>query len=188
MSIFEYVMVLVSVVLSLGLAKVLESHAGLLQLKARVKWSATYLVWLALIILFQIDLWASLWLVHTAEVWTWPSIAGALLAAMALFYAAVLAAPRVEAEETIDLWAFHLANRRWYVGAAAAYGLIGGYLNATVLGAHFTMANFTSILPILGLMIVVIVFSNRWIQRIVPVIILAVLLFYFSQYLPQFRG
>jgi hypothetical protein len=116
MSLFEYVIVLISVVLSLGLAKVLESHAGLLRLGKRVRWSPTCLAWLLIILLWHIDIWASLWVLREATTWEWSTISGALLATMSLFYASVLSSPRIEDDGPVDLWTFHMENRRRYVG------------------------------------------------------------------------
>lgn len=188
MSLFEYVIVLVSVVLSLGLAKVLESHAGLIQLGSRVRWSTTYLAWLLVILLWHIDIWASLWVLRDATTWQWSTIAGALLAAMSLFYASILSSPRIEGDGPIDLWAFHLENRRRYVGALLGYAFLGGYLNWSVMRDHFAMANVTALLPGITLLLVAMFVPNRWVQRAVPLVLLILLAVYFAQYLPQIHG
>ena len=110
MSLFEYVIVLVSVVLSLGIARILENHAHLLKLGPKVRWSPTYLLWLLIIFFSHVDLWASLWLIRGSDSWTLLSVLGVLLAAVALFYASILSAPELEPGQSIDLWAFHLDN------------------------------------------------------------------------------
>lgn len=188
MSLFEYVIVLVSVVLSLGLAKALESHAGLLQLGKRVRWSPTYVAWLLIIVLWHIDIWASLWVLREATTWQWSTISGALLAAMSLFYASVLSSPRVEGDAAVDLWDFHMENRRRYVGALLGYALLGAYLNWSVMRDHFAMANVTALLPGITLLLTAIFVPNRWVQRAAPVLLLVLLAIYFAQYLPQIHG
>ena len=188
MSLFEYVIVLVSVVLSLGLAKILESHAGLIQLGKRVRWSTTYLSWLLVILLWHIDIWASLWLLREATTWEWSTISGALLATMFLFYASVLSSPRIEGDGPVDLWVFHVENRRRYIGALLGYAATGTYLNWSVMRDHFGMANMTAFAPGVTLLLIAAFVPNRWVQRAMPLGVLALLAAYFVEYLPKIHG
>lgn len=98
MTIFEYVMILFSLVISLGLARLLETHAHLMKRGKSVKWSLTYLGWLLVLILALIDIWASLWQVHANARWTALDIGLSLLAAILLFYAAIFASPEAPPE------------------------------------------------------------------------------------------
>ncbi|HWH22211.1 MAG TPA: hypothetical protein VNT25_02815 [Allosphingosinicella sp.] len=188
MSLFEYVMLLVSVVLSLGIARLLESHAHLLKLGKSVRWSWTYLLWLVLIFVCHIDLWGSLWVLRSEPVWTLPALLATILAAMALFYAAVLSIPEHVKGEPLDLWEFHMANRHRYVGALAAYLVLGIILNAFVLGGDFAAANVTTALPGMALLAVAIFVRNRWVQVVVPLLLAGLLAVYFAQYLPAFKA
>lgn len=49
MAIFDYVMLLISVVFSLGLARLLETHTRLIKRGAAVRWSAVYVVWFVIV-------------------------------------------------------------------------------------------------------------------------------------------
>ena len=122
MSIFDYVMILLSVVISLGLAKLLENHAHLIKHGKRVTWSAVYLGWLVIMVLAEIDTWASLWQVHTNARWTALDIGLSLLAAALLFYASILSTPETMGDEPIDLWDFHLTNRHRYLTRNLTHG------------------------------------------------------------------
>lgn len=184
MSIFEYVMILISVVISLGLARLLETHANLMKQGKRVTWSVTYLGWLLVLVLAQIDVWASLWQVHENARWTATDIGLGLLAAMTLFYASIFASPDLSDGEPIDLWAFHQDNRRRYIGALVGYMLIGTWLNATLLQQTFSMANLTATGPAAAVMLVAILVPNAWIQRLAVAATLMIQAFYFAQYLP----
>ena len=188
MSLFEYVIVLVSVVLSLGIARLLETHAHLLKLGPKVRWSPTYLMWLLIIFFSHVDLWASLWMVRQSEAWTLLSLLSVLLAAVTLFYAAILSAPDLEPGQSIDLWAFHMDNRRRYIGAAASYLLMGAVLNMTVLVGHFDWATVMGTLPGLGLFLVAIFIRNRWVQIIIPVVVAGMMTVYFTTYFATLHG
>ena len=188
MSLFEYVIVLVSVVLSLGIARILENHAHLLKLGPKVRWSPTYLLWLLIIFFSHVDLWASLWLIRDSDSWTLLSLLGVLLAAVALFYASILSAPELEPGQSIDLWAFHMENRRRYIGAAALYLITGAILNTTVLVGHFDWATVMMALPGLGLLLLAIFIRHRWLQIIIPVVFLGMMTVYFTAYFSTIQG
>lgn len=188
MSLFEYVIVLISVVLSLGIARLLESHAHLLRLGARVRWSPTYLLWLLIIFFSHLDLWASLWMVRQSEAWTLLSLLSVLLAAVTLFYASVLSAPELEAGQPIDLWAFHMNNRRRYIGAIAGYLLMGAVLNMTVLVGQFDWATLLGTLPGLALCVAAIFIRHRWVQIIIPIALAVMMTVYFTTYFATLQG
>ena len=183
MSIFEYVMILMSVVISLGLARLLETHAHLIKHGARVKWSATYVGWLLVLLLTHIDIWASLWQVHANARWTALEIGLSLLAAGTLFYASIFATPETAAEE-VDLWDFHLKNRRRYGGALLLYCVVGGILNASLMRETFSAANITTLAPSILVTATAMIFDHRWVQRIAVAAMLTMMAFYFAQYLP----
>lgn len=187
MSLFEYVMLLVSVVLSLGIARLLESHAHLLRIGGAVRWSPTYLLWLFLIFAIHVDLWASLWSMREASTWSLPSLIATLLAAVFLFYAAVLSSPSLASDEPIDLWEFHIAQRQRYVSALAAYLVMGAILNSFVL-AGFSAATITATLPGLFLCALAVFVRNRWVQIFTPIAIGVLLAIYFVQFFSSFRG
>lgn len=188
MAIFDYVMLLISVVLSLGLARLLETHARLIKRGAAVRWSATYLAWLAIVGAMHVDLWATLWSVHTTTHWQWTEIMGFFFQAVALFYGAVLLAPD-EPLESIDLWQFHLDNRRRYVPAVIVYTLLGCWLTLTFLPTEqFLSAVYKVGLPMVVGCIAAMVVSSLWAQRAIALAMVAWVAWYFATYLPGFSS
>ena len=188
MAIFDYVMLLISVVLSLGLARLLETHARLIKRNAAVRWSAIYLAWLAIVGALHVDLWATLWAVHTNTHWQWTEIMAFFFQSVALFYGAVLLAPE-ETGEALDLWRFHLENRRRYLPAVIVYTVLGSWLGMNFLPVEqFLSAVYTVGLPIVVLCIAAMVASALWVQRAIALAMVALLAWYFWTYLPGFSG
>lgn len=188
MAIFDYVMLLISVVLSLGLARLLETHARLIKRGASVRWSATYLAWFAIVGALHVDLWATLWAVHTNTHWQWTEIMGFFFQAVALFYGAVLLAPD-EHGDTIDLWRFHLENRRRYLTAVIVYTLLGAWLSMTFLPVEqFLSAVYKVGLPMVAFCIVAMFVSALWAQRAIALAMVALVAWYFATYLPGFSS
>lgn len=188
MTVFEYVMVLVSVILSLGIAKLLENHAELMKRGPSVRWSPTYLLWLVIIFFSHVDLWGSLWMIRDQHVWTLLSLLTVLSAAASLFYAAVLSVPDLEPGQDVDLWQFHLQNRRRYVTALMGYLILGAVLNMTIMIGHFDMATATGTLPGIALCLAAIFIPNRWVQIAAPILIAALMTIYFLNYFATLTG
>jgi hypothetical protein len=188
MTIFDYVMLLISVVLSLGLARLLETHARLIKRGAAVRWSAVYLAWFAIVGAMHVDLWATLWAVHTTTNWGWTEVMAFFFQAVALFYGSVLLAPD-EPGETIDLWQFHLENRRRYIPAVIVYTALGCWLSLTFLPTEqFLSAVYTVGLPLVAGCVLAMAASSLWAQRAIAFVMVAWIAWYFSTYLPSFRS
>lgn len=101
-----------------------------------------------------------------------------------LFYGAIFATPDMDGDSEIDLWAFHMANRRRYLGALLAYVALAAWLNATLISEAFSVANLTAAVPMFTILLAALLINNHWVQRLTPVLTLALMAFYFAQYLP----
>jgi hypothetical protein len=185
MSIFEYVMVLVSVVLSLGIAHILARLAELLKAGPGVKWSVTWLGWIVVIVLLHIDLWGSLWFLHDAATWSIGGLALALLGAASLYMAAALATPDVQHGDRIDLWDYFMTNRRRFATGIAVYGVAGMTMNAVLLPAQFGIANLLYLAPFMLITGALAWFKNSIVQRVLLGVILVMMAFYFVQFFPK---
>lgn len=188
MAIFDYVMLLISVVLSLGLARLLETHARLVKRGSAVTWSAVYVAWLVIVAAMHVDLWATLWVVHTQKAWPWTMVLGFFFQAISLFYGAVMITPDDD-RTSVDLWQFHLDNRRRYIPTMVVYTLLGSLLTLGFAPmAQFLSAVYTVCLPYVAGCVLAMASSSRWLQRAVAVGMLALLAWYFATYLPGFSG
>lgn len=187
-AIFDYVMLLISVVLSLGLARLLETHARLIKRGSAVRWSAVYVAWLVIVGAMHVDLWATLWSVHTYTSWTWTVILGFFFQAISLFYGAVLIAPD-ETADVIDLWRFHVENRLRYLSALITYVVLGSYLGLTFLPAdQWLSAIYKAGLPMVLACVLAMTTSSLIAQRVVALAMVSLLAWYFATYLPGFSA
>jgi hypothetical protein len=189
MSAFEYVIVMVSVVLSLGVAHSLAGFATLLQGSHRVRWSLTHGIWWAVIFSCNLDLWLSLWTVRGQQIWPLGAWLSAFGAACLVYLANYLASPRPAAgDAVIDLWAFHQANRKRYLTAQLGYLLVGMALNATLLPQEFKLANLTTAGPALLGILLAIFIPNRWVQRLIAVVMLGLIAAYYVNFFSELRS
>jgi hypothetical protein len=132
MTTFEFVSVLLSIVVSLAFAHLLTGVARLIQARiAKVSW--LYFGWMGLILFSCVDYWFSLWQARLADVWSLVYVVFWLLLATALYLTSWLAVPSERTtSESVDLAAFYNSNRRNFLGAFFAYIAIGLFGNLTV--------------------------------------------------------
>jgi hypothetical protein len=124
---FEYLSVLVSIIVGLGLSHLLTGAARLIQLRRRVRpYAATYL-WMLILLLLQIQIWWAAYESRNDARWTFFGFAAFLLLPISAALLSYLLVPDLEGEHTeLDLRASFMENRAWFhglLGCAAAISL-----------------------------------------------------------------
>ena len=132
MTTFEYVSVILSVVVSLAFTHLLTGVARIIQTPG-VRFSFAYAGWLALLVFWCVDYWFSLWQSRNADVWTFGYVAFLLLMATVLYLACGLATPgEAELANRKDLAEFHALNRRKFLGALLVYQVLSIFGNLAI--------------------------------------------------------
>lgn len=180
MTAFEYFTVLLSFVVSLGVASLLHAVARLIQEASRVRFSLAYALWAAVIFELQITFWLRSWSYHeTFTLRTETSVPPLVLAIIA-FIACGLATPHIPETGSIDLREFHARQGRKYQVAYAIFMLIAivqAALMSSLLDESLTSPTFlTNSTVQVGLAVLAItaaIFRNwRWLQIAVPALFL----------------
>jgi len=107
MSSFEFFTVLLSFVVSIGVANLLQTVAQLMQAQERVRFSLTWALWAGAIFNLQITYWLRSWTYHENFTLRTETSVPPLVLAIIAFMACGLASPRVPDTGEIDLQAFH---------------------------------------------------------------------------------
>ncbi len=134
MTTFEYVSVLLAIVISLAFTHLVMGIVRLFQSKG-VKLSLVYLGWIGMLLFLCVDYWLSVWHARNADVWTLAFIAFLLVMITILYAACAFAVPEKAVGDGVDLNDFHRDNRRKYLGALWVYtvfGLIGNFIIASL--------------------------------------------------------
>lgn len=118
---FEYLSVLVSIIIGLGLSHLLSSAARLIQLRHRARLYAPTLSWMALLFLAHIQIWWAAFDRRTDDEWNFFSFLLYLLIPITVFVLSYLIVPDLEGEGQVDLKASYYANRVWIFGL---FGLV----------------------------------------------------------------
>ncbi|HZF68440.1 MAG TPA: hypothetical protein VEZ47_10410 [Gemmatirosa sp.] len=119
---FQYLAVLLSIILGLGLTQLLTGIGRLIQARARVRGYWPVLAWVALLLLIHVQAWWAMFEMRAHAPWTFLEFGVVLLTPTGLYLMAALVLPDVaeatEEGERLDLRAHYHAQTRWFYGAA----------------------------------------------------------------------
>lgn len=122
MTLFEFVTVMVSMILALSLGHLLEGISYLIRVRDRVRWSPPYVIWLALLVLSLANHWWALWDFRQYE-WNYASFLYILIGPIALSFGASMIAPDRSDLGPIDLGTHYARSRQAFALAMVTYVL-----------------------------------------------------------------
>ena len=121
---FQYLAVLLSIVLGLGVTQLLTGVGRLVQARERVRAYWPALAWVALLLLIHVQTWWAMFDMRDHVGWTLLKFLVVLATPALLYLMTALVLPDVaEATaggRTLDLRAHYYAQARWFYGAAGA--------------------------------------------------------------------
>ena len=181
MSTFEFVSVLLSIVISLAIAHLLTGVAQALKArKVRFQWVLAG--WWLFVFMLCVDYWFSVWRLRDAPVWSLGFVLTWLGLAAITYITAWLVVPDTDAEGTMDFHAHSETNRRKYLGGMLAW-VIGG---TVVNGFTPSMELANLLVPFFGgLFLCGIIWKHRAVQIAVLVASFAGFIFYALNFIPE---
>lgn len=124
MSQFEYLSVLVSIIIGLALTQLLSGAARLIQLRRRVRMHVPTLLWMATLFLVDIQVWWVAFDRRATTEWQFFGFVLYLLIPVMLFLLCYLVLPDLGDEDSADLRDNFDGNRGWFFGLLAGIGAV----------------------------------------------------------------
>ena len=132
---FEYLSVLVSIVIALGISEVTFSWGRLVQSRARITFSALHAFWSVFLLLLMVQFWWGFWNFRTVEHWSFVSLVAVIAEAVTLVLCALVLSPRLEGGENLDLGQLYFDNSRPFFVLGMLLLLQLAAVDALVLGS-----------------------------------------------------
>ncbi|MBV8376022.1 MAG: hypothetical protein JO279_03375 [Verrucomicrobia bacterium] len=114
---FNYLSVLLSIVLGLAITQVLLGLRGLILTRAKVKLYFPTLIWAGLALLFPVQAWWASFSMRMHANWTFPALLIIMLQTISIYMVAALVLPDVTGDAIIDLRDHYFAHRSWFFAA-----------------------------------------------------------------------
>lgn len=121
---FSHLTALLSIILSLAIALLVQFAASLVHRRRNVRWSVPHLLWASVIFLGQIEFWLSTYDFRDVTQVSVASILFVVAAPVLYFLQAELVIPDNRPGDTVDLRAHHAEQSRGYIGAIVATDLL----------------------------------------------------------------
>lgn len=169
---FNYAMVLASIIIGLALTHLMQGLVGLVTAKVRIWW--VHLVWVAFMLLTTVAWWWWEYSLRQLPAWTFQIYVFVLLYAFCLYVASALLFPR-EMGSRFSYAEYFLSHRRWFFGAQIALTAIDfadsalkGRAHLHELGTEYWISSIIGIL----LFAVAIATPRKRVQALIAVVAL----------------
>jgi hypothetical protein len=130
---FDYVAVLLSIVISLALAHLLTGIAHMIHDGIR-RFSIPLAQWMLFSLFLCVDYWFYVWHLHAERLWSLAYVSLLLAQASMIFVAARLIVPAASDGSAIDMTAFFERNRRKYMAVVIALAAVNEIINLSLPG------------------------------------------------------
>ncbi|MBV8373396.1 MAG: hypothetical protein JOY69_09065 [Candidatus Eremiobacteraeota bacterium] len=114
MSPFDYLTVLVSIVIGLAIANVLTRLSVVITARERVDFYWPPLAWAIWLFFIAVQHWWAQWSVHNTREWTFPTFCLEVFVPVLLFLLSSLVLPEREENGKLDLGEWYFRNRAWF--------------------------------------------------------------------------
>ena len=164
MTIFEYLMVLVSIILGLGMTQALRGLSKI------ARSDAPYLavtLWAALLVYLYVQVWWALWDLHAVESWNQGYFTLIVLIPCSMFAATELLVPMGTTPDT-DWRTHYFKVRRWFFAILIVFTLIATFESRVLLDVPLTHPYRINQLAMLVLQIIGFTNANPRIQPWIP--------------------
>lgn len=152
---YNYLSVLVSIILGLGITNLLSGFAGLVRERGRITMYLPVPIWMTTLFLSHVQMWWAMFGLQGVSHWTFAKFLSVLLQPVALYITSALVVPNFARDGAIDLKEQFYREKSWFgCGLAAMIMasivknlLISGYMEPADLAAHglFLVLSVTAI-------------------------------------------
>ncbi len=107
---FEYVSILISIILGLGITQILSSFSDLLYHYKKVRFYWPHTVWIGFVLFLHIQDWFITYQLKNKMIWNLPELLFILLYPILLYIAAKMLIPSNDDEEKFDMKAYYFSH------------------------------------------------------------------------------
>ena len=122
---FAYLSVLLSIIIGLAIAEILQGYGRLLLARGKLRLYAPPLIWSAIMLLMSAQFWWVSFGLRAIEHWDFAAFCAVLLQTVMLFMGTTLLIPRVDAEDPLDLRAHYYRESTPFFGFGLLFITIG---------------------------------------------------------------
>lgn len=174
MDLFEFILIITSVIYAMAVAQVLSGIGRLAQSDARITWFLPHSIWTLTLFVFIFLVWWSVWEFRDID-WTFPMYLYMVVAPTLTYFASYLLIPRSVGQGDIDLAAHFFRIRLpflWSFLLAAVAGVLDGKV---LIGEPWWFPGRGGHVALVAIVLAGIVSRNRRVQMLVAILVMLAL-------------
>lgn len=177
---FDYLSVLLSIILGLAITQVLLGFRGLILTRVKVKIYLPTVIWAGLALLIAIQAWWASFGLRTRGNWTFLAYIVIVLQTISVYMATAVVLPNITGESIVDLRDHYFAHKRWFFGFLLA-GVVLSAVKEFALSGHLPGQLNGEFHVVFGLTAIVAVITRReWFHMFLAPAYALLFLFYIS--------
>jgi len=161
MSRFEYLSVLISTVIALGISEIVTTWGRLLRVRERVHFYWLHSFWTIFMVVMMVQFWWGFWEFRIVEGWSLPGLLAVVAESLVLVLAGMSLLPSPDLSGPLDLRTHYFANCRLFFTLGAILLLMLTAVDALVGGQPFLHPENAVRLPAAILVILAALFPNE---------------------------
>ena len=118
MDLFEFILIITSVIYAMAVAQILSGVSRLAQTDVAIRWFLPHTLWIASLFIWVILVWWSVWEFRSLQ-WTFPRYVFVFVPPTLVFFTCSLLIPKNLNNQDVDLEAHFLRVRRLFLGSFA---------------------------------------------------------------------
>jgi hypothetical protein len=131
---FNYLSVLLSIVLGLAIAQILQGFRAIILSRAQVRLYLPSLLWAGLTLLIVIQGWWASFGMRLYANWNFAAFLVIILHAVCAYMVAALVLPNITGDEYVDLRSHYFAHKGWFFGALLASDILSAAKDLALYG------------------------------------------------------
>ncbi len=155
---FEFLTVIISIVLAFGISDILSSWGEQIRLRRKIRPYRLHLAWTVLLLVIMIQVWWSLWTLQDRAEWTFPAYLLLIAPYLTVALIAYMLTPAL-ADGEMDIRRYYYENSRWFFLLAAVYLTTWTIFAVTVLDQP--LIDVSSMIRFAGLVLMVVLAGWR---------------------------
>jgi len=174
MGLFEFILIITSVIYAMALAQILSGVSRLAQTGATIRWYLPHVLWIAILFVWIALVWWSVWEFRSID-WTFPSYLYMLIAPTLVFFTCSLLVPQELGKRELDLEAHFLRIRRPFLGSFAFATFVAVIDGSVLADEPFWFPTRVGHIALIVSVLVGLYTENRLVQNIVAAIVMIAL-------------
>jgi hypothetical protein len=114
MSLFEFIVGMISVIFALAVARLFSGVSELIQNRGNIRFALVHAVWVLNLFLLTFLHWWTLWAFRDLD-WNFLMFFYSLIGPSLMFFASTMISPRIHTERAVDLSTYFLDTRRYFL-------------------------------------------------------------------------